>query len=52
MASAKRDAIHALLAAAHHCPGRLDQQAFWEYQKTIMEPLRENIRQAVKEEAA
>jgi hypothetical protein len=52
MKTVKRDAIHALLAAAHHCPGRLDQEAFWEYQNRVMEPLRENIRQAVKEEEA
>lgn len=52
MATAKRDAIHALLAAAHHCPGRLDQEAFWDYQNRVMEPLRENIRQAAKDEAA
>ena len=50
MSKAKRDAIHALLAAAHHCPGRLDQQAFWDYQNTIMEPLRENIRKAAEAE--
>lgn len=50
MRTAKTEAIHALLAAAHHCPSRIDQEAFWEYQNTVMEPLRENIRQAASDE--
>lgn len=47
MKTPKTDAIHALMRAASDCPSQVDQDAFREYQNTVMEPLRENIRQAM-----
>lgn len=32
------------MAAAHYCPPHADQQAFWDYQRTVMEPLRQAAR--------
>jgi len=46
MKTPRQDAILALMRAAHDCPSRVDQPAFWEYQNRIMEPLRQNIREA------
>ena len=47
MKSPKQDAILALMRAASDCPHQANQDAFWEYQSRIMEPLRENIRKAM-----
>lgn len=49
-ASPKQGAIQALFRAAFDCPSRIDQEAFWEYQNNVMEPLRENIRTAAAKE--
>lgn len=46
MKTPKQDAIHALMRAASDCPSQLHQEAFWDYQNAVMEPLREAIRQA------
>ena len=42
----KQAATSALFTAAHHCPSRADTDAFNTYQATIMEPLRDNLRNA------
>lgn len=42
----KQAATSALFAAALHCPSRADTTAFNEYQATVMEPLRNDLRNA------
>ena len=49
-ASPKQGAIQALMLAAFDCPSRINQEAFWEYQNNVMEPLRESIRNAAASE--
>jgi len=46
MKNPKQDAILALFGAAHNCPSRINQDAYWEYQEIVMAPLRQAIRDA------
>lgn len=42
----KQAATSALFAAALHCPSRAHTDAFNDYQATVMEPLRHDLRNA------
>ena len=41
-----RDAIYAIMRAASDSPRDGNPEAFWEYQRLVMEPLRDNLRNA------
>jgi hypothetical protein len=44
-----REAIYAIMRAASDSPRCGNEEAFWEYQRRVMEPLRDDLRNAYSE---